>query len=124
MLKNQSLASSSLDCSIKIWQYQSGKCILTLNGQPGSVNCLELTDSGNLLSCSSDKTIKVWNLLNGACINTLKIHQDIVRSIRTLTEKLISCSNDTNIYISNLNKGKIIYKLKGHTDSVRGLILI
>jgi WD40 repeat protein len=57
------LYSGSDDNSIKVWDLEAGKEILTLSGHTGNVRCLSLAADGKrLYSGSRDTTVKVWDL--------------------------------------------------------------
>ena len=58
-------ASGSFDCTIKIWEINSWKCVQTLYGHESNIICLITLNkhsSNNYIiaSCSNDKTIKIW----------------------------------------------------------------
>ena len=63
LLSDGTLASGSMDKTIKIWDTSSGTCIKTLKGHTHSVNSLCLLTDGTLASGSYDNTIKIWEEL-------------------------------------------------------------
>jgi WD40 repeat protein len=66
------LASSSLDQTIKLWDFRTNKCIKTLKGHTNRVVSVAFTpDDKFLVSGSYDETIKIWNIETGECIKTL-----------------------------------------------------
>ena len=67
------LASGSDDKSIKIWNFESGSCLLTLNGHRDFVTALHFLGNNKLASGSKDTTIKIWDIESGACLRTLNI---------------------------------------------------
>jgi len=74
VLTDDTLASSSSDRTIKIWDVKSGKCIKTLEGHTNWVRSLAVLKDGTLASGSDDKTIKIWDVEKSKCINTLRGH--------------------------------------------------
>lgn len=54
------LASSSKDCSIRIWDTVLGRYDKILTGHTQSVTCVKWGGDGLLYSSSQDRTIKVW----------------------------------------------------------------
>lgn len=65
------MASGHEDSQVKIWNINSGKCLHTLIGHHGRINCLEYLADKYLISGSDDGTMKLWNLEDGNLINTL-----------------------------------------------------
>ena len=61
----RTLASGSLDHTIKLWDSASGRLLRTLTGHTHWVNSVAFSPDGRTLaSGSGDKTIKLWNLSN------------------------------------------------------------
>jgi WD40 repeat protein len=72
------LASAAGDCTIKVWDTSSGKCVRTLEGHSGTVYYVAfLHDSKLLRSLSSDRIIKFWDANSGECLETLKISKTL-----------------------------------------------
>ncbi len=56
------LASGSDDGTLKVWNVDTGKELLTIHGHTGSVKALKMSEDGKMLySCSSDGVIRMWN---------------------------------------------------------------
>ena len=71
LLEDDRLATASSDQKIKIWNYTTGICELTLIGHQGYVCTIIEWPNKILLSGSHDKCIKFWDLNTGK--NTLTI---------------------------------------------------
>ncbi|NTW21125.1 MAG: hypothetical protein HGA42_16735, partial [Nostocales cyanobacterium W4_Combined_metabat2_030] len=68
---SQTLASGSLDKTVKLWNVQTGDCVRTLEGHSHWVRSVAWSgDSLTLASGSSDNTVKLWNMQSGECIAT------------------------------------------------------
>ena len=62
------LASSSDDCSVRLWDVDARTCTAVLNGHTGWVRCLADLGGGRLLSGSDDRSLRVWKTATGACL--------------------------------------------------------
>ncbi|WP_414524164.1 WD40 repeat domain-containing protein, partial [Umezakia ovalisporum] len=59
----QTLASGSVDKTIKIWNVNTGQLLQTLSGHSDSITSLAYSSDGQTLaSGSSDNTIKIWQI--------------------------------------------------------------
>ena len=103
-LSNGTVASSSQDFHIKIWDFMSGKCLLTLKGHTDFVGHVTESVDGRLISASNDRTIKIWDLQTGECLHTLAgAHTDTVRCVcGMLDNRIASASWDRSVSIWSL----------------------
>lgn len=70
----QTLASPSLDRTIRLWDVETGECLRTLRGQD-VVYCVAFDSLGCILaSGGEDNTIKLWEPDSGKFLCTLKGH--------------------------------------------------
>jgi WD40 repeat protein len=64
--------SASWDDTLKIWDAESGDCLLTLSGHSDYVTgCAWSPDGRRVLSASGDHTLKIWDAESGDCLRTL-----------------------------------------------------
>lgn len=109
------LASSSRDCSIRIWNIEDGKCLKLLQGHENWVKGLAFTKGSNFLaSASLDKTVKLWNVSNGQCLETFPHAYEV---------ECVAFSNDHQILASFY--GKLLISLwainsKTHLKALAG----
>ncbi|EGG24451.1 WD40 repeat-containing protein [Cavenderia fasciculata] len=83
------LASSSKDATVKIWDTESNKCLMTLSGHTMSVTCLRWSGEGLIYSGSQDRTIRVFNTNEGRLIRALEGHAHWVNSIALNTDYVL-----------------------------------
>jgi WD40 repeat protein len=87
---DQTLASSSFDASIHLWNVQSGQCLKVLQGHTGAVYSSNFSpDAQTIASGSQDETIKLWDLATGECLKTLRaerLYENMnIRGVQGLT---------------------------------------
>ncbi len=114
------LFSGSSDCTIKVWELETGQCTATLTGHMNAVCSLAAFD-GKLFSGSKDSTIKAWELETGECIATLTRHRKSVCSLATFDGKLFSGSKDCTIKVWDLETLQCTATLTGHQGLVGSL---
>ena len=117
----QVLATANTNCSIKLWQVDSGQHMRTCKGHNSWISNVDFSpDNQIVLSASEDRIIKTWDLRNGICINTIEAHDNTLRSaIFHPSGKLIaSCGDDGLIKIWDVRSGKCLKVLSGHNGWV------
>jgi WD40 repeat protein len=55
------LASASLDCTVKLWDAESGRCIRTFNEHSFPVIALEFAPSADLIASIAYDRLHVWS---------------------------------------------------------------
>ena len=118
------IVSGSKDCTIRIWDLDTGEQIRVLQGHENSVNALALTsDDMYIISGSSDDTLRIWNLETGEQIHVLQGHENSVYAIAVTSDDryIVSGSKDCTIRIWNLQTGEQIRVLQGHENSVMSI---
>jgi WD40 repeat protein len=122
----QTLASGSLDDTIKLWHLPTGKSLHTLSGHSSKVTSLVISSDGQkIASGSGDKTIKLWNLKTGELLHTLTGHSNSVLSIAFSPNGTIlaSSSADKTVKLWDLRTGKLLHTLKGHSSWVHSVAI-
>lgn len=68
--------TGSQDTTAKIWSFESGECLKTLEGHIGAILCLTMDSLGKILfTGSGDHTIRVWDIKRGEEIRVYDQHQ-------------------------------------------------
>jgi uncharacterized protein YjiK len=117
----QTLASGSVDSTIKLWNVKTGNLLQTLEGHSYSVNSVAYSPDGQTLASGSvDSTIKLWNVKTGNLLQTLEGHSSWVNSVTYSPDgqTLASGSEDNTIKLWNVKTGKLLQTLEGHSKSV------
>jgi WD40 repeat protein len=73
---SRQLVSASCDCTVKIWDAETGKCMQMLEGHGQAVRSVVFShDSRRLASASRDRTVKIWDANTAKCLQTLEGHE-------------------------------------------------
>ncbi|CAG0914381.1 unnamed protein product [Notodromas monacha] len=116
------LVSASEDCTIKIWDFETGDFEQTLRGHTDSVQDIALDNSGKtLVSCSADMTVRIWDFASYNCIKTLHGHDHNVSSVAFLPngDYIVTGSRDKTIKMWEVSTGYCVKTFTGHRDWVR-----
>lgn len=122
VLDDRTLASSSGDTTIKLWNLTSYTLIRTLTGHTRDIQCISALPDGTLASGSYDNTIKIWDPKSGVMIRSFSENVFYVSSLLVLKDGTLASGGGYDIIIYNYNTGKSIITLKGHTGSPWALV--
>jgi WD40 repeat protein/tRNA A-37 threonylcarbamoyl transferase component Bud32 len=108
----RTIVSGSRDKTLQVWNEETGKVRLTLEGHTAPVNAIALTPDGKTLATGSDDTtIKLWDLETGNLLRTLSNHQGAVNSLAISPDgkTLVSGSHDRTVKLWNLETATLLY---------------
>ena len=115
------LATSSDDCTWKVWSVPSGEMVMCGEGHTDWVSGIAFSPQGDALaSGSGDGTVKLWSFEKACCVATLKDHTQPVWDVayHDLGDVLASCSMDHSVKLWDVAAGRCVGGLRGHVDSV------
>jgi WD40 repeat protein len=128
------LASGSNDKTVKLWNWQNGDCIRSLQGHTDFIYGLAFSSDGQILaSASTDSTVRLWNVNTGECFQILQGHTDWAYAVAFHPEILPSSldqgaggilasgSADCTVKLWNWRTGQCLKTLTGHTDKIQGI---
>lgn len=93
------LFSSSLDCSIRLWDLRSSQCVCVLQSHYSAVTSLSFSRNGDtMVSSGRDKICTVWDLKSRKATRTVPIYE-AVEGVVLLPEK----TNLSQIGVKNKN---------------------
>ncbi len=123
-LDNDTLASGSLDGTIKLWSPTTGQTKRTIHTNQ-KVLSLKLLNTNIHLAAGLYGDIKIYNIDDGNLVSSLKGHTSPVWDLVQISDNLLaSSSRDETVRIWNLTTNTCKLILTGHTNSVYGLKLI
>jgi WD40 repeat protein len=103
------IVSGSGDCTVVVWDLQSGDRIHQLTGHQGGVNSVAVNPDGRrIVSASDDYTVAVWDLESGARIHQLTGHRGGVGSVAFSPDgrRVVSASDDHTVAVWDLQSGQ------------------
>jgi WD40 repeat protein len=105
-IDNNTIATGSLDKTVKIWNLSSGNLTNKINVEY-SVSCIKMLPNGLLAVASESNLIRIFNYTNGNLTKTLNGHKNIVNNLELIVSNkfvyLASAGIDTTILIWDLN---------------------
>ena len=108
--------SASRDKTLKVWDLDTGRALLRLEGHSGSVRGVAVTLSGKrAVSASDDETLKVWDLDTGLALRTLEGHSSCVTCLAVTADgkRAVSASMDETLKVWDLETGAELRSLGG-----------
>jgi WD40 repeat protein/serine/threonine protein kinase len=119
--------SGSADCTLRLWDLQSGQSIRTLEGHTGPINGVAVTPDGRrVLSGSTDLTLRLWDLETGRQIRKLEGHAGPINAVAVTPDgrTAVSASSDNTLRLWDLENGESIGTLQGHPDWVHAVVVM
>jgi WD40 repeat protein len=117
------LVSSSTDCTVRLWNVNTGECLQTLQGHSNGVFSVAFTPDDRIIaSGSNDCSIRLWNAKSGECLKIL-LGSSWARSIAFSPDAkiLVSGSNDNTIKLWDVSTGQVIKTFEGHRDWINAV---
>jgi WD40 repeat protein len=117
----QLVASSSEDCTVRLWEAVTGTCHITLEGHSDDVRAVAFSPDGQLIaSVSRDCTVRLWEVVTGKCRSTLMGHSGDVMAVAFSPDGqlIASVSRDCTVRLWEVVTGKCRSTLMGHSGDV------
>ncbi len=117
----KTLASSSQDGTIKLWNIPTGECRQTLQGNFGLAWWLAFSPNGRTLAGGcQDWTVRLWETDTGQCLKILQGHTSNVCSVAFSPDgkTLASGSDDRTIKLWDTATGNCLQTWHGYSSAV------
>lgn len=116
------VVSCGADKTVKVWESQSGKELLSMMGHTDVVYCCAFsTNDVRIVSCSADHRVKIWDSSSGKELLTFSGHnQEVFKCMFSPDDKkVVSCSADKTVKVWSCEDGTEYVNFTGHADIVR-----
>ncbi|KAF2073848.1 hypothetical protein CYY_004844 [Polysphondylium violaceum] len=132
----QFMLSGSRDKSAMLWDLNSKKPIMSLNGHTSSVTCVAMSKKQNnfAITASEDRTIKLWKLAPNESVKSGKVqkasavltkiaHEKDINAISIAPNDKIfaTASQDSYVKIWSVNNFELLGTIKAHRRGVWGV---
>lgn len=101
------VVSSSWDFTARIWDVESGECVVVLRGHEAAVWAAYALPDSRIVTVGGDKTTRVWNGDGSQHFQLRSVHSDVVRAIAPGPRNgFVTISNDSSaIYWAPTSSG-------------------
>ncbi|CAK0738238.1 dynein assembly factor with WDR repeat domains 1 [Gammaproteobacteria bacterium] len=113
--------TGSFDNTARLWDVESGICLLTFQGHQGTVTSVAFSPDGRrYLTGSHDNTVRLWDAKSGNCLLTLQGHRDSVTSVAFSPDghRCLTGSVDNTARLWDAETGSGLLTLQGHQSIV------
>ncbi|GAA6614592.1 NB-ARC domain-containing protein [Scytonema sp. NUACC26] len=115
----RTIASTSADQTIRLWDISTGQCLKVLKGHTGTVTKAIFSPDGRLLASSSyDQTINLWDVATGQLVQTLPACVTLSLSFSPDGKKLAAGGFEEAARIWDLETWQCKQIIKGHSSWV------
>jgi WD40 repeat protein len=117
------LATGSEDCTARIWELDSGKCLLCLEGHSQEVRGLCFSPDGTRLASAGGPLIRIWDSRSGEKLDELAGHSGRVQALAFSADgrRLASGGIEGTVRIWEASSGRSLIALQGHQTAIRSL---
>jgi hypothetical protein len=118
------IATSSSDGKVYLWQVARGTLILAFQGHVGWCSSIAISPNEQLLATGAhDRTVKLWNAKTGEWLQTFEIHQAAIAAVAFSPNGrlLASASVDHTICFVEVETGDRVRILRGHQSAIRAI---
>jgi WD40 repeat protein len=105
----RTLASASMDDSIKIWDAATGREVRTILGHRGWVLSLAFTpDGATLISGSQDDTIRFWDVATGRELKKFSAEEEVDSLALSPDGRVLASSSNHKVVLWDVSAGNTL----------------
>ena len=98
ILKDGRVLTWSEDCTLRLWDGQTGCALATMTGHTGKILDVKVLDDGRILSWSEDCTLRLWDGQTGVLLTTMAGHTGSIEAVEILEDgRILSWTNDATL---------------------------
>ncbi|GAQ82931.1 Calmodulin-binding protein CRAG [Klebsormidium nitens] len=95
LVQGQQALSGSYDCSVRMWDLRTSKCVALLGKHAGPVLCLDHDFATGLVATGgTDGVCNLWDIRGGKLRHRLVGHNNWIRAVRLSNDTLVTGSDD------------------------------
>jgi WD40 repeat protein len=120
------VASGSYDCTVRLWDAQTGQSLRALQGHENIVTCVALSADGRTVaSGSNDCTVRLWDAQTGQVLRTLQVLESNIYSVALSADgrTVASGSDDCTVRLWDAQTGQVLRTLQGHESWITSVAL-
>jgi WD40 repeat protein len=124
----QTLVSGGRDLSVKLWNIETRKLLVTLTGHSSTVNSIAISAGGQeLLSTGEDGRVVIWRLPSGETVRN-RIPKENTTTLEPMAispkgQLVVSSSTENQILLRSLGTGKVLHTLNDYLVSGQSLAI-
>lgn len=113
------------DGSIRVWDWSSQRCVMTIPGQGLPVTAIASTGDGRAIAAAHAATLQLWDKSNGQLIRTFEGYESPVTAIACAIGGELMVSGHASGAISgwDITSGKLIFSFAEHSTTVEAIAL-
>jgi WD40 repeat protein len=116
----EQLASAAADGTVKLWHWETGRLLRTLDAGLGALHAVAW-GPGDRLAASGARGLVVWDLNREAEPKQLATHSLLTSAVAFARDTLAASGPDGTIHLWDVGSGRLRHTLRGHTAPVGAL---
>ncbi len=119
------LATASHDQTVKVWDTQTGECLVTLQGNDQMWTVLWMPDRRTLASTSSEGLLQLWDTETGKCLRVIRAHNSTIWALISHPTRpfVATGSEEQNVKFWSTETWDCLGTLQGYDNGILTLAL-